>query len=174
MYHNCEKKTGAVWATEKDPRITPLGRFLRRSYLDELPQLFNVLRGEMSLVGPRPERPEIAARFRREFPKDYYKRLLVKPGLTGPAQVRHRADLDIKDVRRKLHYDLFYIRNAGWRLDLDAILLTVLKVFGWKPGPRHRLVQRPATEPIRASQNGDDLQPCSLGPVALITTDAPV
>lgn len=125
MYHNCEKTSGAVWAARNDSRITPLGKILRATYLDELPQLFNVLMGEMSLVGPRPERPEITAKLRRQFPHDYYKRLLVKPGITGLAQINQHSDLDIADVRRKLHYDLLYVRQMSLWLDIKTIIGTV-------------------------------------------------
>ncbi len=129
MYHDCERDSGPKWSTAGDPRITPVGRFLRRAHLDELPQLFNVLRGEMSLVGPRPERPEFVPQLERAIPH-YRDRLLVRPGVTGLAQVQLPADTDLESVRRKLTYDLYYVREQGLWLDLRIVLSTALKVFG--------------------------------------------
>ena len=161
MYDNCEKKTGPVWASQNDSRVTPLGKIMRISYLDELPQLFNVVRGEMSLVGPRPERPEITARLRRQFPQDYYVRLLVKPGITGLAQIYQRADTNVDDVRRKLHYDLLYVRRASIWLDIKTIVRTVLMIVapGAKPAARKaaRKAARAAAAKAPASQNGHAL-----------------
>src|SRR5262245_41573784 len=129
MYHNCEGRSGARWSTAGDPRITPVGRFLRRTHLDELPQLWNVLRGEMSLVGPRPERPEFVPQLAQAIP-GYRERLLVRPGLTGLAQVQLPPDTDLDSVRRKLAYDLHYIQHASLSLDLRLILATALGVIG--------------------------------------------
>jgi len=129
MFHNCELTSGARWSTTGDSRITPIGRFLRRTHLDELPQLFNVLRGEMSLVGPRPERPEFVPTLEAAMPH-YEDRLLVRPGVTGLAQIQLPADTDIESVHRKLTYDLYYIRNMGLWLDLRIVVGTALKVFG--------------------------------------------
>lgn len=129
MYHNCELKSGVRWAVPGDSRITPLGRFLRKTHLDELPQLANVLRLEMSLVGPRPERPEIIPALEEVLP-DYRDRLRVRPGVTGLAQLRLPADVDIPGVRRKLIYDLHYIRAVGPWLDLRLVACTVLKMAG--------------------------------------------
>jgi len=129
MYHNCEQKSGAVWSTPGDPRITPLGAVLRKPHVDELPQLLNVLRLEMSLVGPRPERPEIIPVLEREIP-NYRVRLKVRPGVTGLAQLRLPADTDLQSVRRKLAYDLHYIQTRGPWLDLRLVLCTALKMFG--------------------------------------------
>ncbi|MBI3838014.1 MAG: sugar transferase [Planctomycetia bacterium] len=129
MYQDCEKTSGPVWAARNDSRITPLGRTLRMTYLDELPQLFNVLFGQMSLVGPRPERPEITAKLRREFPDGYYKRLLVKPGITGLAQIRQAADLQVEDVRHKLQYDLLYVRRMSLWLDVKLMLGTLTRIL---------------------------------------------
>ncbi len=148
MYHNCERGTGPVWASTNDNRVTPLGKILRATYLDELPQLFNVLKGDMSLVGPRPERPEIMARLRRQFPHDYYGRVLVKPGITGLAQIHQAADIDVDDVRRKLHYDLLYVRRACVWLDLKTIFGTVWMIVT----PRKR---RTAKSRVRAEQVAD-------------------
>jgi lipopolysaccharide/colanic/teichoic acid biosynthesis glycosyltransferase len=129
MAHNCERESGARWATANDPRITPAGKFLRATHLDELPQLWNVLKGEMSLVGPRPERPEFVPNLEEAIP--YYRdRLAVRPGVTGLAQVQLPADTDISSVRRKLAYDLYYIRQMGFWLDLRLIVSTALHVFG--------------------------------------------
>jgi lipopolysaccharide/colanic/teichoic acid biosynthesis glycosyltransferase len=124
MLHECEGAAGAVWAVQDDPRVTPIGRFLRETHLDEIPQLWNVLRGEMSLIGPRPERPEIASQLERHLPA-YRQRLLVRPGMTGLAQLRLPADSDVNGVRRKLSHDLYYIRHRGFGLDFQVALSTV-------------------------------------------------
>lgn len=129
MVHNCEQRSGVRWAVPGDSRITPLGRFLRRTHLDELPQLLNVLRLEMSLVGPRPERPEIIQVLEAEI-QDYRDRLCVRPGVTGLAQLRLPADTDIPGVRKKLTYDLHYIRSMGFWLDIRLVTCTALKVVG--------------------------------------------
>ena len=124
MVRDAEAKTGPVWASEGDPRITPVGRFLRATRLDELPQLVNVLRGDMSLVGPRPERPAFVDQFLRKIPY-YEQRLLIRPGLTGWAQVNHTYDRDEDDVYEKLRYDLYYLRHLSFSLDLQILLATV-------------------------------------------------
>jgi lipopolysaccharide/colanic/teichoic acid biosynthesis glycosyltransferase len=128
MYHNCESQSGARWATRGDSRITPVGRFLRKTHLDELPQLWNVVRGDMSLVGPRPERPEFIPHLERHIAR-YRERMAVRPGLTGLAQIQLPADTDLDSVRRKLAYDLYYIEHEGWWLDLRILLSTGLKVL---------------------------------------------
>jgi len=129
MVHDCERLTGPQWATVGDPRVTPLGRFLRASHLDELPQLWNVLRGEMSLVGPRPERPEFVSQLEKAIP-GYRERLRVRPGITGLAQVQLPPDVDLASVRRKVRYDACYIRRMGPWLDLRILMGTSLKELG--------------------------------------------
>jgi lipopolysaccharide/colanic/teichoic acid biosynthesis glycosyltransferase len=129
MAHDCEKLSGPCWSAEGDPRVTPVGRFLRRTHLDELPQLWNVVRGDMGLVGPRPERPEFVGALERAVPR-YRERMLVKPGVTGLAQVQLPADTDLASVRRKLAYDLYYIHKMSAWLDLRILLGTALKVVG--------------------------------------------
>ena len=129
MYHDCERLSGPKWSTDNDPRVTPCGRFLRRAHLDELPQLWNVLRGEMSLVGPRPERPEIIARLENVIPR-YDQRLTILPGVTGLAQLNLPPDSDVEGVRRKLAYDLYYAHRGGLWLDLRIILSTGLLLVG--------------------------------------------
>ena len=129
MVHRCESLTGARWATPGDPRITPLGRLLRATHIDELPQLWNVLRGDMSLVGPRPERPEFVPQLEQAIPH-YRARLLTKPGVTGLAQVQLPPDTDLLSVKQKLTYDLYYLQHAGLWLDLRLIAGTALKMFG--------------------------------------------
>ncbi len=125
MVPDAEKTTGAVLAQKNDPRVTRVGRILRRTRLDELPQLLNVLRGEMSLVGPRPERPEFVERWKKLIP--YYEiRLLVKPGITGWAQVRGRYDEGPETVWEKLEYDLYYLRNLSLSLDFEILGRTFL------------------------------------------------
>ena len=122
----------AIWATEQDERITPIGQWLRRTRLDELPQLINVLRGEMSLIGPRPERPELEEQLEAEIP-NYRLRHWVRPGLSGWAQVNMPYTSSVEDSELKLSYDLFYLRNAGLWLDLVILVKTikiVLKASG--------------------------------------------
>lgn len=126
MTHNCEALTGPVWSSgASDPRVTRFGRLLRDTHLDELPQLWNVLRGEMSLVGPRPERPEIAVNLQRAMP-DYPGRLLIRPGVTGLAQVQLPPDVNLESVRRKLAYDLHYVREVSPVLDVRIVFATAL------------------------------------------------
>jgi lipopolysaccharide/colanic/teichoic acid biosynthesis glycosyltransferase len=129
MLHDAEKLSGPRWASPDDPRITPVGRFLRHTHLDELPQLWNVLRGEMSLVGPRPERPELVPALEQAIPH-YEDRLCVRPGVTGLAQVQLPADTDLASVRRKLAYDLYYVHHMGLWLDLRLMLCTGVRMFG--------------------------------------------
>lgn len=129
MTHNCEKQTGAVWATKNDSRVTFLGKILRATHLDELPQLFNVLRGEMALVGPRPERPEIVSMLVQEIP-DYTERMRVPPGVTGLAQLHAEPDQTVDDVRRKLRFDLKYLEAASAWLDAKIVMATALKMVG--------------------------------------------
>jgi sugar transferase (PEP-CTERM system associated) len=124
MVHGAEAQTGAVWSQEGDKRVTLLGQFLRRTRLDELPQLANVLRGDMALIGPRPERPEFVSELAREIPY-YHLRHTVKPGLTGWAQVNYRYGASKEDAIEKLQYDLYYIQEGSLVLDLVILLKTV-------------------------------------------------
>jgi lipopolysaccharide/colanic/teichoic acid biosynthesis glycosyltransferase len=134
MYLDAERDGRAVWARPGDPRVTPVGRVLRATRLDELPQLFNVLRGDMNLVGPRPERPTIVMEL-REHIAEYQARHRVKPGLTGLAQVNLAYDATIEDVRQKVHYDLEYVRRQSVWKDLLILAKTVPVVLfrrgGW-------------------------------------------
>lgn len=116
--------TGVQWTILQDPRITPIGNFLRRSHLDEIPQCWNILKGEMSLIGPRPERPEFVALLTEAMP-EYPQRHTIKPGLTGWAQVNYGYGASVKDAQIKLHYDLDYIARRSWWLDLVILLRTV-------------------------------------------------
>jgi lipopolysaccharide/colanic/teichoic acid biosynthesis glycosyltransferase len=143
MTHNCENNTGAVWASPGDPRITLVGRWLRRTHIDELPQLWNILRGEMSLVGPRPERPEFVVRLEQALP-DYRKRLALKPGLSGLAQMQLPPDTDLESVGRKLVYDLYYVDRGTLWLDIRIILCTVCKVLHLPLAVPRMLLQLPS------------------------------
>ena len=124
MYADAEKRTGPVWATEDDPRITPIGRFLRKSRLDELPQLINVLSGSMSLVGPRPEREVFVEELSSEIPY-FRQRQIVKPGLTGWAQINYPYGNTVEDALQKLQYDLFYIKYQSFLFDLSILFNTI-------------------------------------------------
>lgn len=136
MFHECESLTGPRWALPGDPRITPLGHVLRALHIDELPQLWNVLRGEMSLVGPRPERPELCEEIRKHI-DGYDRRHAVKPGITGFAQVHLPPDSTMRSVREKLIFDRFYLRHRGPMLELKIFALTAVKLLGLR-----RLYQR--------------------------------
>ncbi|MBA4067849.1 MAG: sugar transferase [Isosphaera sp.] len=131
MYRDSERHTGPRWCAPGDPRITPVGCVLRKLHLDELPQLWNVLKGDMSLIGPRPERPEIAARLRQSV-QGYDRRHAVKPGITGFAQVHLPPDTCLRSVRNKLAYDLFYIRHRSARMTAYVLAATGLKLLGLK------------------------------------------
>jgi lipopolysaccharide/colanic/teichoic acid biosynthesis glycosyltransferase len=124
MYADAEARTGPVWATKGDPRITPVGRWLRRLRLDELPQLLNVLKGEMSLEGPRPERPEFVTSLSEKIPFYSY-RHCVKPGITGWAQINYKYGDTLEDTIIKLEYDLYYIKNLALSLDTFIIFHTM-------------------------------------------------
>ncbi|MBS4036026.1 MAG: sugar transferase [Ignavibacterium sp.] len=128
MYQDAEKLTGPVWSQKDDPRITKVGRIIRKLRIDEIPQMYNVLKGEMSLVGPRPERPFFVEKLSEQIP--YYKRRLkVRPGITGWAQVKHKYDESIEDVKIKLRYDLFYIENMSIRMDMKILFRTIFVVI---------------------------------------------
>ena len=132
MKTDAEKESGPVWAKAKDNRITPIGSFLRKSRIDEIPQFINVLKGDMSVIGPRPERPMFVETLGEQI-GDYKKRLAVKPGITGLAQVHHRYDESIADVRKKVKYDILYIKNICFSTDILIILRTfrvILTGFG--------------------------------------------
>lgn len=131
MYIDAESRTGPQWAKENDPRITPVGRFIRKTRLDELPQFWNVLKGEMSLVGPRPERPFFVEKLKQEIPW-YVRRIKMKPGITGWAQVKYKYDSSIEDVKQKVLYDLYYFENMSLLLDIKILLRTIWVVFTGK------------------------------------------
>lgn len=128
MIADAEKETGPVWAQNTDPRVTRLGSVMRRTGMDEIPQLFNVLKGDMSLVGPRPERPHFVAELQEKIPY-YSQRLTVKPGVTGWAQVRYGYGATVEDALEKLQYDLYYIKNMSFFLDFLIVLSTLHKVL---------------------------------------------
>ncbi|MBV6479468.1 MAG: hypothetical protein HGGPFJEG_02242 [Ignavibacteria bacterium] len=127
MVENSEEY-GPEWAGEKDPRITKLGRVLRKTYIDEVPQMINVLKNEMSLIGPRPERPFFVEQLKKEIPY-YYKRLTIKPGITGWAQIKHKYDSSLEDVRTKLQYDFYYIENMSLKLDFRIMINTIIVII---------------------------------------------
>jgi lipopolysaccharide/colanic/teichoic acid biosynthesis glycosyltransferase len=134
MWVGAEYGSGAVWAQQRDPRVTPIGRLLRQYRLDELPQLFNVLKGEMNIVGPRPERPTIFAELRDHI-AEYPLRQRAKPGITGLAQINHHYDRSLEDVRTKVHYDLEYIRRQSvaedFRIMFKTVPVVLLRRGGW-------------------------------------------
>ena len=128
MRIDAEKDSGPVWSTKDDPRITRVGKFIRKVRIDEIPQMVNVLKGEMSLVGPRPERPFFVEQLSKEIPF-YKRRLKVRPGVTGWAQVKHKYDENVEDVKEKLRYDLFYIENMSLSNDFKILFRTVFVVL---------------------------------------------
>ena len=128
MVQDAEKKSGPVWSSKGDSRITKVGNFIRKVRIDEIPQMINIFKGEMSLVGPRPERPFFVEKLSQEIPL-YRRRLKVRPGLTGWAQVKHKYDESIDDVKMKLRYDLFYIENMSIRMDINILFRTVFVVL---------------------------------------------
>jgi lipopolysaccharide/colanic/teichoic acid biosynthesis glycosyltransferase len=172
MANNCEAGTGARWSTGKsDSRVTLVGRFLRASHVDELPQLWNVLRGDMTLVGPRPERPEIVAKIEPLVP-GYGERLTVLPGVTGLAQIQLPPDTNVESVRRKVRYDAYYAAHQSLWLDLRLIVVTAVKVFGIVgvmrvllrvPGPDRVEPPRPAPGTVILAQLPVPVEPPAQG-----------
>jgi lipopolysaccharide/colanic/teichoic acid biosynthesis glycosyltransferase len=132
MYHDCESLTGPRWSVPGDPHVTRIGRILRALHIDELPQLWNVLRGEMSLIGPRPERPEIAGKLEQSV-ELYDWRSAVKPGITGYAQVSLPPETTVAGVRPKIIMDRYYIRHQSLWLDLKILFWTAAKILGMTP-----------------------------------------
>lgn len=128
MLEDAEKSSGPKWASKNDPRVTPIGKWLRKLRIDEIPQLVNVLKGDMSLVGPRPERPHFVEKFSAEVPL-YSRRHRVRPGITGWAQVKWKYDASMEDVREKTKYDLFYIENASLNMDAKILINTLMTVI---------------------------------------------
>ena len=129
MVQDAEKLTGPKWAEDNDPRITRVGHFIRKWRIDELPQLFNVLKGEMSFVGPRPERAHFVSELEQKIPL-FRERMNVKPGVTGWAQICYRYGATVEDAIEKLNYDLFYIKNMSIFMDLMIVLRTIKTVVG--------------------------------------------
>lgn len=150
MRHDAELSTGgAKWSTKGDCRVTRVGAFLRKTHLDELPQLFNVLAGQMSLVGPRPERRTIIDKLELEVKvPGYAHRMLVKPGVTGLAQVQLPADEDVNSVKHKVVYDLYYIENYGFWLDVRILVATLFKAAGMKPTRMRKLFWLPCRDSV--------------------------
>jgi lipopolysaccharide/colanic/teichoic acid biosynthesis glycosyltransferase len=173
MAHECEATTGPVWSIAGDPRVTSVGRWLRDTHLDELPQLWNVLRGEMSLIGPRPERPEIAVQIERWLP-EFGQRLAVRPGIAGLAQICLPPDADLFTVRRKLAYDLRYIQNIGPSLDARIAVATVFHFVGRTAGAISRTLAHPKAPPTLL-ETKETLPPLglSLGERGEVTTHQP-
>lgn len=128
MIPDAEKKTGPVWTSVNDPRITKLGKLLRASHLDELPQIFNVLKGDMLLIGPRPERPEFTCHLSKAIP-GYDNRSLIPPGVTGLAQINLPPDTDLESVRRKVTLDLEYIKTGSFKMDVQIFITTFLRLL---------------------------------------------
>jgi lipopolysaccharide/colanic/teichoic acid biosynthesis glycosyltransferase len=178
MTHNCEKQSGIQWCRANDPRVTRVGWVLRKLHIDEFPQLWNILRGEMSLVGPRPERPEIVAKLEQLLPR-YRERLAVRPGLTGLAQVQLPPDTDLESVRRKLRYDLHYVTVGGPWMDVRLLAATAVHVAGLPFGVSRlvlRLPGQPEVEPERlapaADPNADTVTEPLCHSVHEVTLDA--
>ncbi len=128
MIHNAESKSGAVWTKEKDPRITKVGRIVRKLHIDEIPQMWNVLVGDLALVGPRPERPEFVTELEKEIPY-YFLRHIQKPGFTGWGQIKFRYARSVLDSKEKFEYDLYYLANRSLLLDLGIVIKTVQIIF---------------------------------------------
>ena len=153
MIHDCESKSGIRWSGPGDPRVTRVGAFLRSTHIDELPQLINVLRGEMSLIGPRPERPEFVGQLERVLPR-YRERLMVLPGITGLAQIQLEPDVNLRSVTSKLVCDLHYVQNMSAWLDLQIAFSTPLHLLRIPFAVMHKLFRIPAFRDLKCSCRG--------------------
>ena len=160
MRCDAEKGTGPVWSTQSDPRVTWVGRILRTTHIDEFPQLLNVLKGEMALIGPRPERPEFTQRLAAAIP-GYMDRLVVRPGITGLAQINLPPDTDLQSVRRKLALDLEYVAKGNAWLDIRIFLCTFARLFGFNAFAVSRFLG--LDRHIRTSQPEAERSPLQCG-----------
>ncbi len=151
------ERSGPQWSQPGDPRVTSLGRILRATHLDEIPQLVNVLRGEMSLIGPRPERPEIITDLRPQI-TDYDERLRVLPGLSGLAQIQLPPDTDLESVRRKQTCDVHYVAHYSFWLDLRIFLATILMLLGLSTDRILSMLDLPSLETITANDESESLE----------------
>ncbi|MBY0522440.1 MAG: sugar transferase [Gemmataceae bacterium] len=159
MIDGCEGRSGPCWSGPGDARVTPFGRFLRRTHIDELPQLWNVLRGDMALIGPRPERPEFVWGLERALPR-YRERLQVRPGISGLAQVQLPPDTDLESVRQKLAYDLLYVERCSLWLDGRILLGTACALFNLPFGVARTVFQLPAPAsdaPLQETQTSEEM-----------------
>jgi lipopolysaccharide/colanic/teichoic acid biosynthesis glycosyltransferase len=152
MVVDAEALTGPVWSLSGDPRVTPLGNFLRATHIDEFPQLLNVLAGDMSLVGPRPERPEFVVQLDWHL-EDYLQRLNVRPGITGLAQMLLPPDSDTESVRVKLKHDLYYVRHVSLLLDLKILVHTAWSLVCSVAGVSLRFLQLPQGDAVLAFEH---------------------
>ncbi len=169
MRANVEAVSGIQWSQKGDARITRVGRVLRRTHLDELPQLFNVLRGQMSLVGPRPERPEvIQTKGLNQLVPGYRHRLRVRPGVTGLAQVQLPADSDVTSVRYKVVYDLYYVEHQNPFLDFRLLAATLFRAAGAGPNTLRRLFLLPSRRAVAATFTGRIVPPGVAVPIAAL------
>lgn len=148
MRVDAEAASGPVWTQTNDPRVTWLGRWIRKLHLDEFPQLINVIKGEMAIIGPRPERPEFTQKLEAALP-GYLDRLAVRPGITGLAQINLPPDTDLESVRRKLSLDLMYVREGSLGLDLRILACTCARLFALR-GPRINRIFGIDREPTEA------------------------
>jgi len=169
MYHQCEAKSGVKWSSMNDSRVTPVGWVLRMLHIDELPQLWNILRGEMSLIGPRPERPEFVALFLQSIP-GYSERLQVRPGLTGLAQIQLPPDTNIESVKLKLVLDRCYVDRIGPWLDLRILLGTSVYLIGLSFAGVRELLRLP--NPLEDGSANEAGQPEALADTVIDKVDA--
>ncbi len=173
MRHDAEDGTGPVWTKNNDDdRITPVGRFLRKTHLDEFPQLLNVIKGEMSLIGPRPERPEFVAVLAKEVP-NYLDRIAVKPGITGLAQINLEPDVDVESVCRKLVLDTEYIKHATVLFDARMLLATLLYLSGCNADWAKRVTRLRREVPRLSLCSTADKDASTLAPVSPATRPIP-
>lgn len=163
MRLDAEAATGPIWTQTNDPRVTWLGRWVRKLHLDEFPQLINVIKGEMAIIGPRPERPEFTHKLQAALP-GYLDRLAVRPGITGLAQINLPPDTDLESVRRKLSLDLMYVRKGSFSLDLRILACTFARLFALR-GPRINRFFGIARQPDEGPGEGDLLAHDLLGSV---------
>lgn len=173
MRNDAERASGPAWTQKDDPRVTPIGRVLRKLHLDEFPQLFNVIKGEMALIGPRPERPEFTQVLAREIPC-YMDRVVILPGITGLAQINLPPDTDLDSVRRKLVLDLEYVRTANMLLDVRMLACTLLRMLGLRGDYAMRLMrlQRMVIIPM-ASAEAATMPGGQVTPATIVNSSLP-